>query len=75
MTRLRTTKRFERDVERAQRRHKDLDKLWAVVERLIAGTPLEPQHHQHPLSGSGNGLGNATSSLTGCSYGSFKTGS
>ena len=51
MTRLRTTKRFERDVKRAQRRHKDLDKLWAVVERLIAGTPLEPQHHQHPLSG------------------------
>jgi hypothetical protein len=29
MRRLKTTKRFERDLERAKRRGKDLDKLWA----------------------------------------------
>ena len=33
--RLLTTSRFERDLERAGRRGKDLDKLWAVVDRLL----------------------------------------
>ena len=44
MRRLRTTGRFERDLGRAKRRGKDVDKLWAVVERLLAGEPLEPRH-------------------------------
>ena len=49
--RLLTTGRFERDLRRARRRGKDLNKLWAVVERLLAGNPLEPRHRAHRLSG------------------------
>jgi CRP-like cAMP-binding protein len=37
---LRTTRRFERDLKKAQRRGKQLDKLWSVVERL----PIEFQY-------------------------------
>ena len=44
MTTLRTTRRFERDAKQAQRRQKDLDKLWAVVDRLLAGERLDPRH-------------------------------
>jgi hypothetical protein len=39
---LTTTRRFERDLEGAKRRGKDLDKLWAVVERLVTGEPRLP---------------------------------
>ena len=49
--RLLTTKRFERDLRRFRRRGKDLDKLWAVVGRLLAEEPLEPRHRAHRLSG------------------------
>ena len=51
MRRLRTTKRFERDLERAKRRGKDLDKLWTVVERLLQGARLERRYRAHNLSG------------------------
>ena len=49
--RLLTTTRFERDLKRAGRRGKDLDKLWRVVERLLARQPLDPRHRPHRLSG------------------------
>ena len=49
--RLLTTGRFERDLRRARRRGKDLNKLWAVVEWLLAGNPLEPRHRAHRLYG------------------------
>ncbi len=49
--RLLTTSRFERDLERAGRRGKDLDKLWAVVDRLLAEQPLDPRNRAHRLSG------------------------
>ena len=51
MRRLKTTTRFERDLKRATRRGKDLDRLWAVVERLLKGEPLESRHRPHTLSG------------------------
>lgn len=51
MRRLKTTRRFERDLKRARRRSKDLDKLWAIVERLLKGEPLEPRRRPHTLSG------------------------
>ncbi len=35
MRRLKTTKRFERDLKRTKKRGKPLDKLWAVVEQLL----------------------------------------
>ena len=46
-----TTKRFERDLERAKRRRKDPDELWSVVERLLQGQPLDRSHRLHRLSG------------------------
>ena len=33
--RLLTTNRFERDLKRAIKRGKDLDKLWKIVELLL----------------------------------------
>ena len=37
--RLLTTGRFERDLGRTRRRGKNLDKLWAVVDGLLARGP------------------------------------
>ena len=51
MRRLKTGKRFERDLRRIRRRGKDLDRLWSVVERLIKGGPLDRRHRLHRLSG------------------------
>jgi len=49
--RLLTTKRFERDLRLCKRRGKDLDKLWAIVDRLLAEQPLDSRHRVHRLSG------------------------
>jgi len=49
--RLLTTTRFGKDLKRARKRGKDLDKLWIVVERLLAKQPLDPRHKPHRLSG------------------------
>ena len=49
--RLLTTNRFEKDLKRAIKRGKDLDKLWKIVEQLLNNKPLEKRHRPHPLSG------------------------
>ena len=49
--RLRATARFERDLKRANRRGKDLDKLWSVVEILLSGQALPSRNRPHRLSG------------------------
>ncbi|MCY3912731.1 MAG: type II toxin-antitoxin system YafQ family toxin [Chloroflexi bacterium] len=46
------TTRFQRDVKRAKRRGKDLEKLWAVVRQLRDGVELAPRHRPHRLRGS-----------------------
>ena len=51
MRRLRTTKRFERDLKRVRKRGKQLNKLWSVVDRLLRKEPLEARHRAHSLSG------------------------
>ena len=51
MRRLKTTKRFERDLKRVKKRGKQLNKLWSVVERLLSDQPLEARHRAHSLSG------------------------
>ncbi len=51
MRRLKTTKRFERDLKRAKKRGKELDKLWSVAERLLNDEPLEARHRVHTLTG------------------------
>ena len=49
--RLLKTNRFKRDLKRAIKRGKDLDKLWIIVELLLDNKPLEKLHRPHPLSG------------------------
>ncbi len=49
--RLLTTTRFERDIKRAGKRGKDLDKLWTAVDALLAGQELAPRYRPHQLSG------------------------
>jgi mRNA interferase YafQ len=56
MRALRTTKQFERDLRRARRRGKALDKLWEIVERLVRGEPLPARCRRHRLSGEWNRL-------------------
>ena len=51
MRRLKTTKRFERDLKRTKKRGKQLDKLWAVVEQLSKDETLEPSHRAHTRFG------------------------
>ncbi len=51
MRRLKTTKRFERDLKRIKKRGKQLDELWSLVERLLNDQPLEARHRAHMLSG------------------------
>ena len=49
--RLLTTTQFKKDLRRAKRRGKDLDKLWGIVERLQSEERLEPSNRPHRLSG------------------------
>jgi len=51
MSRLKTTKRFERDLKRVRKRGEQLDKLWSVVDCLLRNEPLEARHRAHLLSG------------------------
>jgi mRNA interferase YafQ len=51
MRSLKTTKQLERDLRRAKRRRKDLNKLWAIVELLVRGDPLPARCRRHKLSG------------------------
>ena len=53
--RLLTTRRFERDLDRAKKRGKNLNKLWTVVKRLLDEQPLEARHRPHRLSGNWSG--------------------
>ncbi len=51
MRSLRTTKQFERDLRRAKRRGKKLDKLWSIVDLLLRGERLPERCRRHRLSG------------------------
>jgi mRNA interferase YafQ len=42
---------FKKDVELARKRGNDLNKLRAVMEKLIAEEPLEAWHREYPLVG------------------------
>ena len=45
------TRQFERDVKRAKRRGKDLDKLKIIARTLIEGKKLDLLQRDHPLLG------------------------
>lgn len=48
---LKKTKRFDKDVALAQKRGKNLDKLFDVIGKLATGEELEPQYKDHMLKG------------------------
>ena len=45
------TTQFKKDVKLAGKRGKDLDKLTAILDLLIAGDDLPAQYKDHPLRG------------------------
>ncbi len=47
--------RFKKDMKRAVKRGKDLRKLTAILDLLLAGKALPPKCHDHPLRGDWNG--------------------
>ncbi len=49
--RIEYTNRFEKDLKQAVKRGKDLDKLFAVIDKLAKGIPLEPKNRVHLLTG------------------------
>ena len=54
MRTIERTNRFKRDYRRESRgpHRSDLDqRLATVVQALASDEPLEPRHHDHPLSG------------------------
>ena len=52
MYRVKTTKQFDRDVERLRKRRFDLGELQAVVDLLIAGEVLPARYKDYALKGS-----------------------
>jgi mRNA interferase YafQ len=46
------TRQFERDIKRIKKPGKDLEKIKILIEKLIAGPPLEPNYRDHGLIGS-----------------------
>ena len=45
------TGQFKKDVKRAQKRGKKMEKLIRVLDLLIEGNPLPPEYKDHPLRG------------------------
>jgi mRNA interferase YafQ len=45
------TRQFERDLQRASRRGKNVDKFKIVARTLLAGQALDPLHRDHRLAG------------------------
>jgi len=46
------TRQFERDIKKAKKRGKNLDKLKIIARALIEGRRLDPLHRDHQLVGS-----------------------
>ena len=50
---------FKKDLKKARRQGKDLDKLQAVVLALSEGRPLEESFRDHDLTGNGGVIASA----------------
>lgn len=51
MLTLRSTTRFMKDMKRAEKRGRDIDRLEEIVNRLQQQTPLQLRYKDHKLSG------------------------
>ncbi len=45
------TKQFEKDLKKATKRGKNIEKIKIIMGTLIAGKPLDAIHKDHPLIG------------------------
>ncbi len=48
---IKFTTQFKKDLKLAQKQGKNLDSLFAVIDKLAHDTPLEPKHRDHNLTG------------------------
>ena len=48
---LAQTKQFKKDVKRMRKRGKDLEKIKAVIDQLVAEEPLPAKNRDHKLGG------------------------
>jgi len=51
MLKLKTHKRFEKDVKLALKRGRKTARLWSVIEKLQTNKPLAAKHRPHRLVG------------------------
>lgn len=51
MIKVSTTKQFEKDLLKTKKQHRDLKKLFDLMEALINNKPLEKKHRNHKLKG------------------------
>ncbi len=49
------TKQFERDLKRAKKRGKNLDKIKIIIRSIIAEDPLDAIHNDHKMIGNWKG--------------------
>lgn len=50
------TSQFNKDLKRAKKQKKDLEKLYSVIERLANGEVLDAKYRDHALSGTYAGV-------------------
>lgn len=50
------TNQFKKDYKRVKKQHKDLIKLRAVIDKLVAKEPLAVKYKDHPLVGKWKGF-------------------
>ena len=52
---VRFTGQFKKDLKLAQKQGKDVEKLFAVVDKLAIGEPLDEKYRDHTLTGNYKG--------------------
>jgi mRNA interferase YafQ len=45
------TSRFKKDLKKGLRQHRDINKLFLLIDLLVNDKPLPPQSRLHPLKG------------------------
>ena len=56
MMTLSVTAKFKKDYKRMKKQGKDLSRLQAVIDTLLAGVPLDARHRDHALTGNYTGF-------------------
>jgi len=48
---IKFTSQFKKDLKKAKKQHKNLDKLFDTVEKIANGEKLDASYHDHELAG------------------------